>query len=296
MSIEVTTAVSSLSRPSRRLAEVYLWMIFAALVGGRMILQVLLNPKSGFYLEEIQFYYYDILVMSLVLLFPLLFSQIFGKLPFEYLRYRRASNLIQQEESNVSINASAEEQEVINQQISLGDTALEQMQKLAKSSKEISEGLYTRAGVYLFIGVIIAFSGLAFFYIETAKSVGTNAPTETAISSSNSLLLMAPKFGILFFIEMVAFFFLRQYREAMDEYRYYESIKRKREENLVLMQLNSENDVPMSISDLLEKTAFYSDQKNLKAGETTEIIESRKLSSNEIALMEKMLATMASKK
>ncbi|MEZ8399712.1 hypothetical protein AB6C85_16865 [Vibrio splendidus] len=72
MSIEVTTAVSSLSRPSRRLAEVYLWMIFAALVGGRMILQVLLNPKSGFYLEEIQFYYYDILVMSLVLLFPLL--------------------------------------------------------------------------------------------------------------------------------------------------------------------------------------------------------------------------------
>ncbi|EIJ0971243.1 hypothetical protein LH716_004343 [Vibrio vulnificus] len=295
MSIEVT-AVSSLSRPSRRLAEVYLWMFFAALVGGRMILQVVINPKGDVYLEDIQFYYYDILVMSLVLLFPLLFSQIFGKLPFEYLRYRRASNLIQQEESNVSINASAEEKEVINQQISLGDTALEQMQKLAKSSKEISEGLYTRAGVYLFIGVIIAFSGLAFFYIETAKSVGTNAPTETAISSSSSLLLMAPKFGILFFIEMVAFFFLRQYREAMDEYRYYESIKRKREENLVLMQLNSENDAPMSISDLLEKTAFYSDHKNLKAGETTEIIESRKLSSNEIALMEKMLATMASKK
>lgn len=295
MSIEATV-VSSLSRPSRRLAEVYLWMFFAVLVGGRVILQVVLNPKGGVYLEDIQFYYYDILIMSLVLLFPLLFSQIFGKLPFEYLRYRRASNLVQQKESSLSINASAEEKEVINQQISLGDTALEQMQKLAKSSKEISEGLYTRAGVYLFIGVIIAFSGLAFFYIETAKGVDINTPAETVISSSSSLLLMAPKFGILFFIEMVAFFFLRQYREAMDEYRYYESIKRKREENLVLMQLNSENDVPMSISDLLEKTAFYSDHKNLKAGETTEIIESRKLSSNEIALMEKMLATMVSKK
>lgn len=295
MSIEVT-AVSSLSRPSRRLAEVYLWMFFAALVGGRMILQVMLNPKGGVYLEDIQFYYYDILAMSLILLFPALFSQIFGKFPFEYLRYRRASNLVQQEESSVSIDVSAEKEEVINRQISLGDTALEQMQKLAKSSKEISEGLYTRAGVYLFIGVIIAFSGLAFFYIETAKSVGIDSPTETAMSSSSSLLLMAPKFGILFFIEMVAFFFLRQYREAMDEYRYYESIKRKREENLVLMQLNSENDVPLSISDLLEKTTFYSDHKNLQAGETTEIIESRKLSSNEIALMEKMLATMVSKK
>lgn len=295
MSIEVT-AVSSLSRPSRRLAEMYVWMFLAALVGGRMILQVALNPNNGVYLEDIQFYYYDILAMSLVIFFPLLFSQIFGKFPFEYLRYRRASNLVQQEESNVSINASAEEKEVINQQISLGDTALEQMQKLAKSSKEISEGLYTRAGVYLFIGVIIAFSGLAFFYIETAKSVGIDTSAETAISSSSSLLLMAPKFGILFFIEMVAFFFLRQYREAMDEYRYYESIKRKREENLVLMQLNTENEVPMSISDLLDKTAFYSDHKNLKAGETTEMIESRKLSSNEIALMEKMLATMVAKK
>jgi len=295
MSIEVT-AVSSLLRPSRRLAEVYLWMIFAAIVGGRMILEVVLNPKSGFYLKDIQFYYYDILIMSLVLLFPVLFSQIFGKLPFEHLRYRRASNLIQQEKGSVSIDASVEENDVINRQISLCDSSLEQMQKLAKSSKEISEGLYTRSGVYLLIGVIIAFSGLAFFYIETAKSIVIDTPIETVMSSSNSLLLMAPKFGILFFIEMVAFFFLRQYREAMDEYRYYESIKRKREENLVLMQLNSENDVPMSISELLEKTAFYSDHKNLKTGETTEIIESRKLSSNEIALMEKMLATIVAKK
>ncbi|GIU16236.1 MULTISPECIES: hypothetical protein [unclassified Shewanella] len=296
MSIEVT-AISSLSRPSKRLAEVYLWILFAVLVGGRMILQFTLNPRSYFDIESIQFFYYDILAMAFVMLFPMLFSQIFGKLPFEYLRYKRALNLLQKEQSVNVGEIYQEAKEVIEQQVSANDSALQQMQKLAKSSKEISEGLYTRAGVYLFIGVIIAFSGLAFFYIETAKDVVIpQSKLDISSSSSSNVMLMAPKFGILFFIEMVAFFFLRQYREAMDEYRYYESIKRKREENLVLMQLNSEHDEPMSISELLEKAAFYSEHKNLKAGESTEIIESRKLSSNEIALMEKMLATMTSKK
>ena len=32
-------------------------------------------------------------------------------------------------------------------------------------------------------------------------------------------LVLLPCFGILFFIEFVAFFFLRQYRSAMDEFR-----------------------------------------------------------------------------
>lgn len=169
------------------------------------------------------------------------------------------------------------------------------MRKLAKSSKDISEGLYTRTGVYLFIGVIIAFSGLAFFYIETATQTNTASAIPESLTAHN-LVSLLPKFGILFFIELVAFFFLRQYKGAMDEFRYYEAIKRKREENLVLMQINCETASPMLLGDLLEKTYFYSDQKALKAGESTEILESRKLESGEIALIEKMLSTIASRK
>ncbi len=43
-------------------------------------------------------------------------------------------------------------------------------------------------------------------------------------------LVLLPGFGILFFIEFVAFFFLRQYRSALDEFRYYDAIRRNREE------------------------------------------------------------------
>ena len=42
--------------------------------------------------------------------------------------------------------------------------------------------------------------------------------------------MLLPGFGILFFIEFVAFFFLRQYRSAMDEFPVYDAIRRNREE------------------------------------------------------------------
>ena len=38
---------------------------------------------------------------------------------------------------------------------------------LADESKRLSTALYTRSGVYLIIGVLVAFSGLGFFYLQT---------------------------------------------------------------------------------------------------------------------------------
>lgn len=309
-----SSVVSSFARPSRRLSEIYLWIIFALIISGRMILTISKNWKGQLYFEDLTFFYYDMLGAIFVLLFPILFSQIFSRLPFEHFRYKNAMNTINYESIKTVNNDSItmEEKEVFEKQVLGTDSSTVQMQKLAKSSKEISEGLYTRSGVYLFIGVIIAFSGLAFFYIETAKSsVLTNitqsktaiekpvqpvTPDSEVVTTQSSLLQMAPKFGMLFFIEMVAFFFLRQYKEAMDEYRYYESIKRKREENLVIIMLNQETENKMELSELLSSISLYSDKKNLASGETTEILESKKLDSKEIALLEKVISAVITKK
>ena len=61
---------------------------------------------------------------------------------------------------------------------------------------------------------------------------------------------LAPRFGILFFIELIAFFFLRQYKAAMEEFRYYEAIKRQREETLALVAMlkRRKSDVNLWIS------------------------------------------------
>jgi hypothetical protein len=70
-----------------------------------------------------------------------------------------------------------------------------------------------------------------------------------------NLLHTLPRFGILFFIETIAFFFLRQYRTAMDEYRYFEAIKRKREENFVLLCLLA-SEIPLTSQSYRNKRRF----------------------------------------
>lgn len=62
-----------------------------------------------------------------------------------------------------------------------------------------------------------------------------------------------PRFGILFFIEYIAFFFLKQYRILMEEYRYYESIKRQRQDVLsVYLLIQEYNDNPEILNIIID--------------------------------------------
>ena len=138
------------------------------------------------------------------------------------------------------------------------------------------------------MGVSVAFSGLVFFYYQTTDLVNS----ENVASAVN----LAPKFGILFFIELVAFFFLRQYRSAMDEFRYYESIKRKREETLALIQIANAQKIDIDIFELIKSESFFSRPHTIKTNESSEIIESRKLEKNELDVLEKLIEIIAKTK
>lgn len=110
------------------------------------------------------------------------------------------------------------------------------------------------------------------------------------------LISLAPKFGILFFIEFVAFFFLRQYRSEMDEFRYYEAIKRNREETLALIRIAVDSGKAFDPLELVKNECFFSKAGVLDKGQSTEIIESRKLEKNEIELLEKVLDVVSRSK
>jgi uncharacterized membrane protein len=90
----------------------------------------------------------------------------------------------------------------------------------------LTKKIYTGAGVYLIVGVIVAFTGLLFFYMRNR-----DLPIEH--DYLDRFLSLLPGFGILFFIELVAFFFLRQCRAAMDEFRYFDAILRSRKDSLL---------------------------------------------------------------
>ena len=253
------------------------------------------------------------------LLIPILCRLIFNALPFEILRSRvGVVRLPDSADAVWKTSDDRSEQPAENRDFLHTDITLLYLQSLAKASQQIAEKLYLRAGVYLLIGVLVAFSGLAFFYYQQAQQTplsliavasglkitaeqqlttpattptatpATTPTTRESTGSLDNLLRTLPRFGILFFIETIAFFFLRQYRTAMDEYRYFEAIKRRREENFVLLcLLASEN--PLDLTKFPQQASFYSDVGALAQGQTTELLESRKLSKDETALLEKIV-------
>jgi hypothetical protein len=103
------------------------------------------------------------------------------------------------------------------------------------------------------------------------------------------LLNLAPKFGVLIFIEFIAIFFLKQYRSLMDEFRYYESLKRSREESLAILRMASSNHETFDFDKFLEKNTLKSSVTNFAPGHTTDLIESKKMEKSELDAILKII-------
>ncbi|HBP3595461.1 hypothetical protein [Escherichia coli] len=162
------------------------------------------------------------------------------------------------------------------------------LQSLVYSSSALARDIFSRGSLYLFFGVIFSICGLGFFYTQ----VQVVSPTS---DFKVILLTMAPKFGILFFIELISFFFLKQYRVTMDEFRYYEAIKRSREETLAIVKIISINNSEIDYMALLDKLKFSSNVGKLDSGQTTELLEARKFDKDELDFLAKIVEAVAKK-
>ncbi|MDT0355027.1 hypothetical protein RJO15_04530 [Herbaspirillum huttiense F1] len=300
-----------ITNAASRLAELYLWWFLALIVAGGIFLDLIFHRAST--VEVITSRYLDFLLAILVALFPVLFRQIFGRLPLESLR-RTLALRERMKHADVPLTTSAPEGEVewslklpfaqleVNRaevEASIDSrkstelaeaSATKLFAYYALSSGVLAQRIFNRAGVYLLTGGGIAFSGLAFFYLQTGELVRQSS------DSLSLLIAIAPKAGILFFIEFVALFFLRQYRSAMDEFRYYESIKRSREETLVLLRLGKDSGKEFDPVEFAKSGYFFSKAGTLENGQTTEILESRKLEKNEIELLDKVIEVVSNSK
>lgn len=279
-----------------RVTEMYLWMIVSLVVAGRAIFEMIARVAAP--LEVFSVRYLEFIVAFVVFIFPIVFRLIFGSLPLESVRRKRAQRQLESpefsERAQVDTGIREAELRVLSDAMSTEALSSSPATKLfayyASSSRRLSQSIYSRAGVYLLVGVLVAFSGLAFFYSQTAQ-LSSVAPEGFSL-----LISLAPKFGILFFIETVAFFFLRQYRAAMDEFRYYEAIKRNREETLALIRIAADSGKPFDPIDLVKNESFFSKAGVLGKDQSTEIIESRKLEKNELDLLEKVIDVLSRSK
>lgn len=144
--------------------ELLVWLVIpAALV---LRLQCLSIYDYEATRDLVRDYYWDMIIATLMVIFPIFFKQIFGGFPLEYLlKGRSASHSVVNvgrdyiAPSNMQ-NESAS-MRVKESQISSG---AELIFNHAESSRSLAKNIYGRSGVYLLLGVLVAFSGLVFFY------------------------------------------------------------------------------------------------------------------------------------
>lgn len=214
--------------------------------------------------------YNRILIGALLILIPMLSKLINGKLPFEYLRSIRGKT-----SNNLNEDSNAKEVYGLhNYQI-----------RCINESRTIAEKIYNRSGAYLLVGCLIAFVGVAIFYSPMFEK-----PAVPDIQQR--LLDYLPRFGALFFVEFIAFFFLKQYRTMLEEYRYYETIKRKRQDNLNLLEIISTYKDNMDVLKIIIHRIPEDLGARLSKGETTEILEAQRLVNDDFDLLSKVIELM----
>lgn len=133
-----------------------------------------------------------------------------------------------------------------------------------------AEAMFLRSTLLLAGGIIMAFIGVAIFYITLPNFSPNESPT-TYLSKA-----IRPT-GILIFIESIAWFLLRQYRALIEDYKTFHRIYLKRANFLAAYRLVSTEKVRPE--DLFMAASLIDEDLTgrLKHGETTEAIERVKI-------------------
>jgi hypothetical protein len=148
-------------------------------------------------------------------------------------------------------------------------------------SKEAARTAQHRPNALLFVGTIVAAVGLLFFLVTLPGFITLAGDRLDSFDLWKRLLDLIPGLLMLLFIQLLAGFFLRQYRSSMEEYRYYESILRFREAQflsyIVRRSAADKAAIDQFAKEILEERNFIRVAKD----ETTLVMEAQKQETNE---------------
>lgn len=148
-------------------------------------------------------------------------------------------------------------------------------------SEKIMLELNSRSLYLLSFGILMAFIGMGIFYITL--------PQTNSINDINSFILsiIKPLF-ILLFIEAIAWFLLKQYRNLMEDFKHFYKIYLKRSNYklsyYLLKKINDNNDnLNKNKYEILINSLLSEDLSGkLYSGETTESLENKKINDENI--------------
>jgi hypothetical protein len=157
--------------------------------------------------------------------------------------------------------------------VAKADTPLGLIQAAHKRSAQKAVRALSRANFVLGAGLVMAALGVGVF-IFSAKEEPPGA------TIARSLVSSIPRISVLVFIEIIAGFFLRQYRVLMEEYRFFEGLERQREADHIALLANDGDKERLSSLVQSIREATWSGGV-LKTGEASVTVEATKASTNE---------------
>lgn len=267
--------------------ELIAWLAITCIVGIRII-HALTSGMSKFIFE---YYYLDLLLTLIVFLFPYLFKLIYTEFPFQSLREKRIDRIIEKSKSKIysSREISITQNKLYSHEGKM-KFELDIIKEYQNQAEKLATQIYSRSSVYLLIGCLIAFGGVGFFYFQ---SISLFKDTDSKLLSSELMYTFhqsLPRIGILIFVEAIAFFFLKQYKSTMEEFRYYESIKRQRENQYLVTHLaQSYQDNSEYFEKLVTQLKLNDNPNKLFKEESTQVLENQKLSAQESDVVDKFI-------
>jgi hypothetical protein len=168
-------------------------------------------------------------------------------------------------------------------------------------SREAVAAARGRPNALLFFGTIVALLGLIFFVLTLPGSryglFLPGDPTPTSQDAWATGIQLLPRLLMLVFIQVLAGFFLRQYRSSMEDFRYYESILRHREAQYLSYTLRKQSGDQAALLKFAEEIMKEPTHGLLTAGQTTSSLEAQRLAENDFAtLYDKLAELLASAK
>ncbi|MCR9144351.1 MAG: hypothetical protein NXI24_19040 [bacterium] len=138
------------------------------------------------------------------------------------------------------------------------------LQSLITDSRRNAERTRRQSYIFLILGVLLAIGGLAYYGLRIPARVEYK-DLEFGVAILKIAVKYGPHVGTLFFVELIAFFMLRQFRMLTEDYRYFEAIVRRREANLTVYLLadrrkKSESDWPQIVKH------FQNDEEFVRPG------------------------------
>jgi hypothetical protein len=171
-----------------------------------------------------------------------------------------------------------------------------------KRSQDAARVAQRRPNALLFVGTIVAVLGLIFFVLTLPGSrYGflnlVESPSPSAVQDLwASGIQLLPRLLMLIFIQVLAGFFLRQYRTSMEDFRYYESILRHREAQYLSYSLRkrlADKKAIMKFADVLLKEREFG---LIHRGQTTTVLEAQRTEQNEFGSLYEKIAGLIARK